>query len=181
MLRGGAAEGGGAHSRGIGTRIGNQFGHVFGRHRGMHYQHIGGGTDHGDGHQILGGVIGQIGKQRRRHHEGRRHQHDGVTVGGRLRRDRGANSAARAGAIIDQHRLAHRFGHLLRQQARNDVVAAAGRIGDDELDRAIGVGILVRLGLDSGSTYENGERGNKREQKFTHERNEGIRGWGTRR
>jgi hypothetical protein len=38
----------------------------------------------------------------------------------------GAHRAAGAGAVLDHHRLAQRVGHLARQLARDQVVAAAG-------------------------------------------------------
>ena len=74
----------------------------------------------------------------------RDHQ-DGVAIRRRMGRKLGADDAAGAGAIINDHLLAEPIAHLLRDGAADDVVAAAGRERDDQPDRAIGI-ILLRRG-----------------------------------
>ena len=58
-----------------------------------------------------------------------------VAVGRRLRHHVGADRAARAAAILHQHRLPHRLLHALRDDARGDVGGAARRERHDDADR----------------------------------------------
>ena len=71
----------------------------------------------------------------------RRAHQQRVAVGGALRDDVGADVAARAGPIVDQHLLREALGELLRDRARDDVGAAARRESDDEANRLGGVGL----------------------------------------
>jgi hypothetical protein len=47
-------------------------------------------------------------------------------------------------AVVDEHLLREAPGELLRDRARDDVGAAAGREGDDEADGPGGIDIRVR-------------------------------------
>jgi hypothetical protein len=59
----------------------------------------------------------------------------GVAVGRRLGRDVRADRPARAAAIVHDDRLPEAFGELCRDDAPDDVVAAARRERNDEADR----------------------------------------------
>jgi hypothetical protein len=77
----------------------------------------------------------------------RDHQH-GVAVGIRLRGQLDAEISARARAIVHHERLAQAIAQMLREQAADDVVAAARRKGDDEAHRPrrpIGCGVRRRV------------------------------------
>jgi hypothetical protein len=60
---------------------------------------------------------------------------DGVAIGRGLGHGVHADVAARAAAVVDEHRLAELFRHLLAHGARHQVGGAAGRVGHDEADR----------------------------------------------
>jgi hypothetical protein len=62
-----------------------------------------------------------------------------VTVGGRLRHGRGAEHAARAPAILDDHRLPQLLAQPRRDDAGDHVDAAAGDERHNDLDRLIGI------------------------------------------
>src|SRR6266568_898056 len=74
---------------------------------------------------------------------GRAHQHR-VSVGRGLGDDVGADIAARAGPVVDHDLLREALGELLRDDASDDVGAAARREGDDEADRLGGIGVRRR-------------------------------------
>jgi len=52
-----------------------------------------------------------------------------IAVGGALGHELGAEGAARAGAVLDQHLLLPRLGQLLRHDAREHVVPPEGGNG----------------------------------------------------
>jgi hypothetical protein len=62
-----------------------------------------------------------------------RHDEDRVAVGRRLRRHLHADEAARSALVLDHERLAEVLLQLGRDRARDDVAAAAGREGHDDL------------------------------------------------
>ena len=76
-----------------------------------------------------------------------------VAVRRGVRRQLGADHAAGAGAVVDDHLLAELVAHLLRDDAADHVVAAAGRERNDQPDRPVGI-IRLRRG-----------RGGERDQK----------------
>ena len=87
-------------------------------------------------------------ERRRDRERGLAADHDGVAVGRRLGDLLGGDQSAGAGPVLDHEALAGRLGELLRDHARRDVGAAAGREADHDLDRMIG--IFRRLGLARG-------------------------------
>src|SRR5262245_36000900 len=58
----------------------------------------------------------------------------------------GADIAACAGAVLDHDLLAEPVAQLLRDDARNDVRAAAGREGYDQADRSLRPSVVAGLG-----------------------------------
>ena len=79
-------------------------------------------------------------------------QHEGVTVGGRLRHQRATNTATGPGPVVHQHRLAELARQLLGYHARHDVARATGRKGHDDLDRFIRPGGPGRQGECCGAS-----------------------------
>jgi hypothetical protein len=71
----------------------------------------------------------------------------------------GADGAAGAGLVLDDHRLPPRFGEALPDDAAEDVGAAAGRERDDQVDRLVGVGLRrCRSGEAHGQARQRGAR-----------------------
>jgi hypothetical protein len=64
-----------------------------------------------------------------------------VAVGRCLRHDRGADAAARSGAVIHDELLAEPVSEPLSRRPRHEIVAATGRSRDDDPYRLDGVGL----------------------------------------
>jgi hypothetical protein len=58
-----------------------------------------------------------------------------VTVGLRSRGRRGGRDATRTRHVLDDERLAHLGGELLRHRPRDDVAESTGAEADQDLDR----------------------------------------------
>ena len=131
----------------IGLGIGDQLGHGVRRKFRPHHQRV---RDRGHDRQRLERgrievellVNDHVGRQRRRL---RRQQR--VAVGLGLGHRLGAEIAAGAGPVLHHERLAPHLRQPVGDHAGDDVDAAAGRSGDDDLDRAVGI---ARLGLGEG-------------------------------
>ncbi len=110
---------------------------------GMHHQQVGRGCDQRHRHEILDRVVLDAGVRRRRDHVGAGGAHgERVAVGRGAGRDLGADRAAGAAAVVDDHLLAEALGELLPDQARDDVGRAARRERDDQADRLGRIGAL---------------------------------------
>jgi hypothetical protein len=73
-------------------------------------------------------------------------QEQGVAVGRRARSGFHRHVAVGAGAVVDHDRLAERLAQLRREDARERVGRPAGRVGDQQPDRARRVvGCVLRL------------------------------------
>jgi hypothetical protein len=68
-----------------------------------------------------------------------------TTVGRALSDEIGAEIVRCAGLVLDHHRLPHRGGELVADEARNHVDGAAGRRRHHDLDRARGVRLRLRV------------------------------------
>src|SRR6267378_3801314 len=86
--------------------------------------------------------------QGRRDGEGIHRHHQRVAVGWRLGHGRGANVAARAGLVVDDHRLFPALAQLRADGARDDVDAGSRRVGDHQRNGAAGVGLRSRIKRD---------------------------------
>ena len=119
------------------------------RHRRMHQHDQRAGRDQADRREILARVVADIGIERRidRERAGAA-EHERVAVGRGLRDRARRDRAAGAAAVLDHDLLAERLAHLLGDDARHHVVAAAGRVGHDQRDRP--VGIVLRRGRRCG-------------------------------
>jgi hypothetical protein len=87
---------------------------------------------------------------------------DGVAVGRRLGDGIGADIAARSDAVLDHDLLADARAELLRDDARDDVRAAAGGERHDEADRPVRPSGIAGLG-------HGGARNRRRRQRDRHE------------
>ena len=134
----GAAEPGRAVEQFAGFRlgIGDQLGDRFHRQRIGDRAKVGHPRDDDDRRDILGLIVGHV-----LEHElvdgvrARRAHHEGVTVGLGLCDVVGRDVAAGAGLVLDDELLAEFLRDLCRDDAGQDVGGAAGREGNDELDR----------------------------------------------
>src|SRR5213079_1507345 len=136
-LRGAAvAVGGVVQDTGMGARVGGELGDVLRRYLWIHHQHRRRRGDQGDRREVLQRVVAELLVQVRIHHVAAdAGEEKRVAVGRRLRRELRADRAAGAGPVVDDDRLAKLRADLLRDRARHGVVAAAGREGDDQVDR----------------------------------------------
>ena len=82
-------------------------------------------TDQRDRCEVAHDVEGQLRKEEGIDHQRHRDGHDGVAVRGRAHDELRADVAGSTAAIVDEHLLAERLGHLLRQRARQVVDAAS--------------------------------------------------------
>ncbi|MGY3224149.1 hypothetical protein ACVIM5_004756 [Bradyrhizobium sp. USDA 4512] len=113
----------------------DQFVHVPRRHVGGDHQHLRHGRDQRHRREILQRVVGNplhAGADRQR--AGARDRHR-VAVGRRLRDRVGAEHAALAGAVVDDHGLPCELRDLLPDHPRDDVVRPAGRERHDQPER----------------------------------------------
>ena len=116
--------------------------------RRMHRQHIGRQHSQRNRREIAQRIVRQlrvharIDRQRRQAHQQR------VAVGRRLGDDVVADDGAGAGAVIDHHLLAELLGEFLRDDAADDVGAAARRRRHDQPDRAVRVILRLCAGHD---------------------------------
>ena len=111
-----------------------------------------------DRRQILFRIIGQVGIETAAdgYRPRRRHSYD-ISIRGRLRDKVGAEISIRAGAVVDKDLLIELSAELVGNPAGGDVGAAAGRIRNDQPDRA--VWIVLREGRPIYTEAENGARG----------------------
>jgi hypothetical protein len=91
-----------------------------------------GARNEGDGRKILQRIVFDLLGHDRLDHEGRACEQQRVAVGRRDRGRLGADGRAAAGFVVDHDRLAELALQLLRQQAREDVVRRARRVGHDD-------------------------------------------------
>jgi len=127
------------------------------------HQHIRLAADHADGREILDRVVGEGAAERRRNRlRARRGDADSGAVGRRLRHRLDADIAAGAGAVFDHDLCAEGRRELLRDDARNDVGAAAGRERHDQADRSLRPRAVC--GLRGGGGRKRGARNQERDK-----------------
>ena len=116
-----------------------QFLEVLGREVAVDHQHVLGGGHHADRCQVLQRVVRHLGRQRRVDRQRHGLQADRVAVGRRLGDRIHTEVASRAGLVLDEHRFAECLAPLVGDQAPDDVGAAAGGVGHNQLDGPFGV------------------------------------------
>src|SRR5262249_44823139 len=99
----------------------------------------------------------------------REREQDRVSVWRCLGREIGAEVAGRTAAVVDDDRLAKVGRERLLQDARDDVGAAARRVGNDYPDR------LVRVALRPGPTGNSDRQERKRPRECAANRHELLR------
>ena len=106
----------------------------------MNDEHVGRGRGERDRREVPNRIEGHFGEEARVDRERPRRTHqDRVAVGRGLGDEVGADVAARARPVVDHDLLREALGELLRDDASDDVGAAARREGDDEADRLGGI------------------------------------------
>src|SRR2546425_5453006 len=139
MVRRAVAGGGNAHLPGPGLGQRKILLERCNRSLGRHRQHDRHGLDRPDCHQVPERVVGKVPEHRRPGgHGAARAEEQGVAVGGRPHYRRGADGAAGAGAVLDDHLLAERFGERRREGAGGNVDVAARRPRHHDAQRAGG-------------------------------------------
>ena len=103
--------------------------------RRMHQHDIAARRDQADRREILARVVADVGIERRIDRERARRDQKRVAVGLGLRHLARRDGAAGAAAVLDHDGLAEARAHPLGDDARDHVVAAAGRVGHDQRDR----------------------------------------------
>jgi hypothetical protein len=100
-----------------------------------------GGADEADRREILDWIVMHPLLDRR--NDGVRHigEQEGVAVRRGLGSELSAEAAAGAGPIVEDDLLAERFRHPLTDEASEHIRAASSRIGHDERDGMIGIGL----------------------------------------
>ena len=139
----------------LGFCEGNELWDVLRRHARVDDEHVGDAGDQRDRGQVAAGVVAQaVALQVGRNGDlsgGAEQQR--VAIGGGADHGHGADLPGGAGAVFHDDGLGERGAQWLGQQARHDVHAAAGREGDDDVQRA-------RLGAGgSGQEGGGGEQG----------------------
>ena len=102
-------------------------------HIGMGHQHLMTARDHGDGLEILHGIIGHPLHQEgvRRQSSGSRDE-KGVAIGRGARCCCGADDIGAAGLVLDDDPLPKGTGQTIRQNARHHIGTGAASLRDDE-------------------------------------------------
>ena len=117
--------------------VGDQIAKGPDRQRRVHHQHaplVGDGRDRNE----VALRVGHLLEQRIVRDVRQAHHHDGVAVGGRARRLQGPERGRGAGPVDHQYVLAEAFFQALLEEPRGLVDGAAGRIGNDQMDRPVG-------------------------------------------
>ena len=128
---------------GGGLRVGDELRHRIDRNGRVHDQHVAGRGDDRDQPEVLVRIEGQLLVEARIHGQRRaEHQPQRVSVGRSPGDDFGADIAARARPILDHERLLEADRQLVGDGPRDDVEWPAGRIRHDQLDQAVGIGLL---------------------------------------
>ncbi len=105
------------------------------------------GADQADRREVLARIVADVLVERRVDRQRAGPADDqGVAVGRGLGDRPRRGRAAGAGAVLDHDLLAERLAHLLGRDAREQIVAAAGRVRHDQGDRTVGV--VLRVGGD---------------------------------
>ena len=112
----------------------NQLLRVFGGHRRMHDDDARHLRNVGHVREVLEGIVGEFRIKRDVDRVGHRRHEQRVTVGRRSGRDLGCDIGARAGAVLDYHRLPPCFSDPRADRARQNIRGAARRVADDETD-----------------------------------------------
>ena len=149
---------------GLRPRVVDQLAHRLHRQRGVDDEDVRHLRDQRHRHEVLLRVVRDLRVQARvdRVRAHRAHQQR-VAVAGRLGDEVRADAAARAGAVVDDDRLAPRLLQLLRDAAAHDVERPAGRERHHEADR------LGRIGLRGGRRRADRARRRQRQQQALHE------------
>ncbi len=116
-------------------RIGDELRNGFCGNRGVDQHDERLARDRGDWRDVAQKIVIEIAVDRRIDGVRRPDQEERISVGRRVHDGLGGDVAGGAGPVLDDHRLTQPPGQPLPHQAPEDVVGAAGRKADDEVDR----------------------------------------------
>ena len=123
---------------GLGLHFGNQVFHILEAFAGRHHHHVGQAGQGRDAHQVVQGVVGQVGVNGRVHHVARRVNQKRVAIGRCLGHLVGCNGAACARFVFNDDRMTQSGGEFFGHRAGHNVGTAAGRKGHHKLDALLG-------------------------------------------
>src|SRR5262245_24315360 len=125
---------------GIGLGVGNQLGGRARRQRRMHREHARLPADQPDRGEVLARIVAGVGIERRIDIERTGiGEQDGVAIGRALGDRPRRDGAAGAAAVLHYDLMTEPAGHLLGNDARQRIVAAAGGKGHHQHDRTCGI------------------------------------------
>jgi hypothetical protein len=137
VWRGAGARRGPVELAGICPRPGDQLGHGPERRLRRNHEGVGGSPDHRDRHKILEGIVARLSIEARIDDVSAGADQQRVAVGRCAGRGRNADIAARAAAVLHDHRLAQCIAELRIDQTRSDIGPAAGGEAGDQGDLAL--------------------------------------------
>src|SRR5208283_2373879 len=135
----------------FGLGEGDQFVHVACRKRRVRDEDLRNEGDQADRHEVLFDVKRKMFVELRVDRVRGKREQDRIAVWRRLRDQIGAQDAGGTATVVDDDGLPQQRGKWLGYDARDNVGTAAGRIGNDEANRPIGVA-LGFLRADRGDT-----------------------------
>jgi hypothetical protein len=100
-----------------------------------------------DGREILEHIVGQLVQVRVDCPRADRRDDHGVPVGGGFRHEAHADACVRAGAIIDDDRLAESLAQLFREKPSLEIRRSPRKVRHDQAYRLDGKGRLPRIHL----------------------------------
>ena len=144
MHRRAVARRGHVHLAGIGLGVGDELRNGFCRNVRAHRHDVRRARDASDGHDIANEVEVQLGIKRGVDRIRRIDQQNGVAVGRGVHDRFGADVVSGSGLVLDDELLAEPLRQPLRDHARGDVGAAAGREWHDDAHRTRWIGLRHR-------------------------------------
>ena len=119
----------------------DELGHRFRRHRGMHHQHKRRRRQQGNRCEILDRVERHFFIKARIHHERQRIQQQRMTIGRGPCGDLRTNVARGTRPVVNHELLPQRLAHTIEHHAPQRIHAPARRVGQDDADDVVGVGL----------------------------------------
>ena len=132
------------HLAGAGFCQSDQFLEIFCRNARVNHEAHRRGVDQRDRLEVFCGVVRKFGQHAGNDRERRRCDQQHVAVGRRFGNDVGTDHGIAAGAVIDDDLLAPDFTELGRENAGDDVGAAAGGKGHDQAYRFARIVLRLR-------------------------------------
>src|SRR5262244_201729 len=133
----------------IGFRISDEFGEVVGWKCRIDVHHVGQSHYAGDRDAVADEIKRKLLVEPRVNSVVRAHEGDCVAIGRRVERGLHADTAGRAGPVLNDKLLSQMIRQVVADDARDDVVGAAGRKRDDPAHRPRRIGLRPRDARDA--------------------------------